>query len=119
MIAIRGFVSNSPMGYQKHCKIIAQLLAEGMHNGEEWKPEAFSRYNELENTNPQPISPQSKACRNPNHALTDGTPSPHEIGPSCMAEQSKAPEPQKLTQHVCDCGRRLLVEGLVIGTERL
>ena len=25
-------------------------------------------------------------CRNPNHALTDGSPSPHEIGPSCMAE---------------------------------
>jgi hypothetical protein len=26
------------------------------------------------------------SCRNPNHALTDGSPSPHEIGSSCMAE---------------------------------
>ena len=25
-------------------------------------------------------------CRNPNHALADGTPHLHEIGPSCMAE---------------------------------
>src|ERR1700677_1616030 len=41
----------------------------------------------------------SKACRNPNHALVDGTPSPHEIGPSCMAEQSKAPEPANPVNH--------------------
>jgi hypothetical protein len=26
------------------------------------------------------------ACRNPNHALVDGSASPHEIGPSCMVE---------------------------------
>jgi hypothetical protein len=25
-------------------------------------------------------------CRNPNHALTNGTQTPHEIEPSCMAE---------------------------------
>jgi hypothetical protein len=29
-------------------------------------------------------------CRNPNHTLVDGSPSPHEIGPSCMAEMSGA-----------------------------
>ena len=27
-----------------------------------------------------------RLCRNPNHAMTDGSPSRHEIGPSCMAE---------------------------------
>lgn len=27
-------------------------------------------------------------CRNPNHTLTDGSLSPHEIGPSCMADRS-------------------------------
>lgn len=31
-------------------------------------------------------------CRNPNHALADGTPHPHEIGPSCMAEPRKIDE---------------------------
>src|SRR4051812_17420659 len=29
---------------------------------------------------------QAPVCRNPNHALVDGGASPHEIGPSCMAE---------------------------------
>jgi hypothetical protein len=29
-----------------------------------------------------------KECRNPNHAMTDGSPSPHELGPSCMAESA-------------------------------
>ena len=31
-------------------------------------------------------------CRNPNHALVDGSPSPHEIGPSCMAEPESLEE---------------------------
>jgi hypothetical protein len=93
--------------YEKYCAACLKRHPDLVQIADYWKHPS------------QPISPQSKACRNPNHALTDGTPSPHEIGPSCMAEQSKAPEPQKLTQHVCDCGRRLLVEGLVIGTERL
>lgn len=30
-------------------------------------------------------------CRNPQHALTDGNPSPHETGPSCMAESFSIP----------------------------
>lgn len=29
---------------------------------------------------------QQPVCRNPNHALVDGSQLPHEIGPSCMAE---------------------------------
>jgi hypothetical protein len=29
---------------------------------------------------------QAPVCRNPNHALVDGSASPHDIGPSCMAE---------------------------------
>lgn len=28
----------------------------------------------------------AQTCHNPNHACTDGTVEPHEIGPSCMAE---------------------------------
>jgi hypothetical protein len=49
-----------------------------------------------------------KQCRNPNHALVDGSPHPHEIGSSCMATleqvadvvlayrpKSKQPKPRK------------------------
>jgi hypothetical protein len=32
-------------------------------------------------------SKQAKECRNPNHALVDGKPFPHEIGSSCIADQ--------------------------------
>jgi hypothetical protein len=38
---------------------------------------------------PSPAQP-SRKCQNPNHALTDGSPLEHEIGPSCMAAQPSA-----------------------------
>jgi hypothetical protein len=34
-----------------------------------------------------------RSCRNPNHALTDGSAFPHEIGPSCMAEAAGQNDP--------------------------
>jgi hypothetical protein len=40
----------------------------------------------------QPAPPQ-RICSNPNHANTDGSIDPHEIGPSCMAEAQPAPQP--------------------------
>lgn len=40
---------------------------------------------------------QKEQCRNPNHALADGSPHLHEIGPSCMTyrPKSKQPKPRK------------------------
>src|ERR1039458_1822514 len=39
-----------------------------------------------------------RQCKNPNHALTDGTPSPHEIGTSCMSEAAQD-APTKNCEH--------------------
>ena len=57
-----------------------------------------------------PVAPQ---CNNLNHALTDGSPSPHEIGASCMASSPVAEPPQRLK---CpDCGEELEVENRTLG----
>lgn len=43
------FIPERPTTFQQHQKRIAQLVSEEMHDGKAWKPEAYSRYNEIEN----------------------------------------------------------------------
>ena len=42
------FVPTRPCSYQEHAARIEKMLAEGLHNGKRWKPEAHARYAELE-----------------------------------------------------------------------
>lgn len=50
----KGFIAKHPTTYLQHSKRIVQLMSEGLHNGKAWKPEAFTRYNELEDQEAAP-----------------------------------------------------------------
>lgn len=44
----QGFIPQRTTSFQQHQERIAKLIAEGMHDGNAWKPEAFARYREIE-----------------------------------------------------------------------
>lgn len=56
MADMRGFVGRHTMTYQRHAKIIAQLVVEGLHDGNRWKDAAFTRYNEVEDKEVEAVS---------------------------------------------------------------
>jgi len=66
---------------------------EGAHGATCPNPQYWQSWSDAAgHDQPEPAPAPEMFCRNPNHARTDGTPEPHEIGPSCMAEPAKCPK---------------------------
>jgi hypothetical protein len=53
---VKPFVTARPCSYQEHCERIKIMLAEGLHDGTAWKPEAHTRYAELETSGHDVVS---------------------------------------------------------------